>query len=171
MGWIRVPHDVARRHPLYGIRGWAAVLAVVLAITTVMMIVSALASGAPEAAIRERPWLSTVLTGHVISSLVVASCATALLVGLVTRQSWFRLAYTAYVVGATAWAFAWATIVSHIARANDVALQVSELIGPSTILGMLVSLACVAYVNFSVRIRVTCESMVLPPSAEPPPLR
>lgn len=160
--WTRVPHDVARQHPLYGVKGWAALLAFALGWSSIRLTYFSISLG-----VLARPFAMVLLLFGV--------SAVTLLFALINHRSWFRPAHTAYALALSAGPFVDAVVSSAVAQAHGVPLLASDFITPRMVLEAIVPLVWATYVNLSVRIRVTCEGSVPAayqpgsPSASPSP--
>src|SRR5258708_16637 len=154
--WTRVPHDVARLHPLYGVKGWAILPAIGLGVTPLLSLLVLIVSLSSGEAVARLPWLSSVLFIENVVQLAIGASAAILLFGLINHREWFRPGYTAYALAAAVLPFIDAIMVSTVARDHGLPLLVRDILTPGVVARSIALVAWAAYVNASVRIRVTC---------------
>jgi hypothetical protein len=89
--WISVSASDAYRHPLYGVRGWAAVLATLMALGILLSLYTFLFSGVrSDLAVFGTPAMRIAFAIMALGSSVALAW---LLHGLLSHEAWFRRAF------------------------------------------------------------------------------
>lgn len=153
--WVRIPRDEAQTHPLYGVRGWLAVFAVLLISETALMAVT-LASSLDSQGMKLGEFLASgdgwVVFPKLILGILLITTVLILAV-LLRRAPTFRpWALSALLARGPLFAAAYLYTV----RGADGGLSLAPLL----LLWLVESVIWVTYLQRSRRVRLTYESSV-----------
>ena len=141
-GWMHLAPEIAKRHPLYGVGGWAGVLLAYLGISFI--------GGAyftwVEFDLALRRDAHPIVIGFLTVSLIIVLWFGVAVVQLLSERSSFRVSFT---------------VLMGVAAFFQIVLFTLTLTArPVQVVGILIALTLVIYVWTSRRIEVTCRKRV-----------